>query len=37
VKESNPDFETAVDAVVETLQQMVRKTKDKQSDRRHVL
>ena len=37
VKESNPDFETAVDAAVETLQQIVRKTKDKQSDRRHVL
>lgn len=37
VKESNPDFETAVDAAVTILQQMIRKTRDKQSDRRHVL
>lgn len=36
VKESNPDFEQAVDAAVNKLQQIVRKSRDKQSDRRHV-
>ena len=36
VKESNPDFEQAVDAAVNKLQQMVRKSRDKQSDKRHV-
>ena len=36
IKESNPDFEQAVDAAVNKLQQMVRKTRDKQSDKRHV-
>ena len=36
VKESNPDFEQAIDAAVNKLQQMVRKSRDKQSDRRHV-
>ncbi len=36
VKESDTDLYTAVDAAVNTLQQVVRKARDKQSDRRHV-
>jgi putative sigma-54 modulation protein len=36
IKESNPDFEQAIDAAVNKLQQMVRKARDKESDKRHV-
>jgi putative sigma-54 modulation protein len=36
IKESDPDLHQAVDAAVNKLQQMIRKARDKQSDRRHV-
>jgi putative sigma-54 modulation protein len=36
VKETDPDMYLAVDAAVNTLQQIVRKSLDKQSDRRRV-
>ena len=36
VKESDTDLYQAVDTAVNTLQQVVRKARDKQSDRRHV-
>ena len=36
VKESDTDLHQAVDAAVNKLQQIVRKARDKQSDRRHV-
>jgi putative sigma-54 modulation protein len=36
VKESDTDMHQAVDAAVNKLQQIVRKARDKQSDRRHV-
>lgn len=36
VKESDTDLYQAVDAAVNKLQQIVRKARDKQSDRRHV-
>lgn len=36
IKESDADMYQAVDAAVNKLQQMVRKNRDKQSDRRHV-
>ena len=36
VKESDPDMYQAIDASVNKLQQIVRKARDKQSDRRHV-
>jgi putative sigma-54 modulation protein len=36
VKEIDTDLYQAVDAAVNKLQQIVRKTKEKQSDRRHV-
>ena len=36
VKESNPDMHQAADAAVNKLQQIVRKARDRQSDRRHV-
>lgn len=35
VKKSNPEFEQAIDDAVNTLQQMLRKAKEKQVDRRH--
>lgn len=36
VKESDPDMYQAIDAAVNKLQQIVRKARDKQTDRRHV-
>ena len=36
VKESNTDMHQAVDAAVNKLQQIMRKARDKQSDKRHV-
>lgn len=36
VKETDPDMYLAVDAAVNTLQQIVRKSRDKQSDRKRV-
>ena len=36
VKETDPDMYLAIDAAVNTLQQIVRKNRDKQSDRRQV-
>lgn len=36
IKESDPDMYVAIDATVNKLQQMVRKARDKQSDKRHV-
>ena len=36
IKESDPDMYQAVDNAVNKLQQIVRKTRDKLSDRRHV-
>lgn len=36
VKESDTDLHQAVDAAVNKLQQIVRKARDKQSDKRHV-
>lgn len=36
VKESDTELQKAIDTAVNKLQQMVRKTRDKQSDRRHV-
>lgn len=36
VKESDPDMYQAIDAAINKLQQIVRKARDKQTDRRHV-
>ena len=36
VKESDPDMYQAIDAAVNKLQQIDRKARDKQTDRRHV-
>lgn len=36
VKETDPDMYLAIDAAVNTLQQIVRKSRDKQSDRKRV-
>lgn len=36
VKESDPDMYQAIDAAVNKLQQIVRKAREKQTDRRHV-
>jgi putative sigma-54 modulation protein len=36
IKESDTDMYMAIDAAVNKLQQMVRKTRDKLSDKRHV-
>jgi putative sigma-54 modulation protein len=36
VKKSHPEFEQAIDDTVNTLQAMLRKAKEKQTDRRHT-